>query len=426
MSSLNQPWICCQLGSREHYAIPRVLHQEGVLSLLLTDFWSRRPALLRASRVTGLRKLAERRHNDLPDASVHDIGFSRLWFDVKARRLGWGSWETTMRRNEWFQEELLRWLQRNPARWRHQRPGVFFAYSYAARHLLRYFRDLGWTTVLGQIDPGIEEENLVAEEVEKHPELSTQWKRAPRGYWQAWQEEINLSDWVVVNSDWSREALVKLGVSGSKIRTVPLAFESRSEQRPPKAYPAAFHRDRPLRVLFLGQINLRKGIRILFEAAEALWDEPIEYWMVGPTDITIPERYRNTRRFRWTGAVSRSEANRYYEEADVFVLPTLSDGFALTQLEAQARGLPLIASRCCGRVVDPEKNGLLLDPLSGDRLAELLRMVMKEPGKLAAFSRNSQIAASFSLDELKRNLLHLGHERPPPTLLPPERCVNPV
>ena len=40
-------------------------------------------------------------------------------------------------------------------------------------------------------------------------------------------------------------------------------------------------------------------------------------------------------------------------EADVFVLPTLSDGFALTQLEAMAHDLPVIATLACGEVVEP-------------------------------------------------------------------------
>ena len=32
-------WICCQLGAREHYSIPRALHQRGSLARLITDAW---------------------------------------------------------------------------------------------------------------------------------------------------------------------------------------------------------------------------------------------------------------------------------------------------------------------------------------------------------------------------------------------------
>ena len=40
-----------------------------------------------------------------------------------------------------------------------------------------------------------------------------------------------------------------------------------------------------MRVLFLGLINLRKGVARLLEAARLLHNEPVEFWMVGPVEI---------------------------------------------------------------------------------------------------------------------------------------------
>ena len=61
--------------------------------------------------------------------------------------------------------------------------------------------------------------------------------------------------------------------------------------------------------------------------------------------------------------------SKFYKEADVFILPTLSDGFGLTQLEAQSWKLPVIASRHCGEVVRDGENGVVLEEVSaaGDR-----------------------------------------------------------
>ena len=63
--------------------------------------------------------------------------------------------------------------------------------------------------------------------------------------------------------------------------------------------------------------------------------------------------------------VTRKQAAEFYRDADVFILPTLSDGFAITQLEAQAHGLPVIASKNCGKVVENGVNGIILDEPSG-------------------------------------------------------------
>ena len=73
----------------------------------------------------------------------------------------------------------------------------------------------------------------------------------------------------------------------------------------------------------------------------------------------IPERFRDASGVHWHGPRGETAA-RFYREADVFLFPTLSDGFGLTQLEAQAWRLPVIASRFCGDVVQDGVNGLLL------------------------------------------------------------------
>lgn len=415
MASLSRQWICAQLGSREHYAIPRVLHAERRLSLLLTDFWCRHPSLLGSLGVTGLKKLAERRLDELKDARVEDVGFGRLLFDLQTRRGGRTSWETTISRNKWFQERLLQRLRgKYLQELKRQPPGIFFCYSYAALELLRFFKELGWTTILGQIDPGIQEEHLVAAEKESHPELETSWQRAPREYWELWEEELKLADIIAVNSAWSRQALVATGVDKSRIHILPLAYQSDTSGAGRKTYPSSFSGQRPLRVLFLGQINLRKGIRVILDAAAALRDIPVEFWMVGPSEVTVPAEFRQSKRFRWTGAVSRSEADRFYEEADLFLLPTLSDGFALTQLEAQAKRLPLIASPYCGEVVRDGHNGILLDPLNGETLAASLKKLAANPSLLDRYSRASRVPDEFSLERLSGNLLELAEAAPGP------------
>src|SRR4029453_7855815 len=94
-----------------------------------------------------------------------------------------------------------------------------------------------------------------------------------------------------------------------------------------REYPPQFTPGRPLRVLFLGQISLRKGIARLLKVARSLQSEPLEFLMVGPIQITIPEDLRSARKIRWFGRVARHKVRSHYEQADVFILPTLSDGF---------------------------------------------------------------------------------------------------
>jgi len=400
MPRTNHPWVCCQLGSREHYAIPRVLHKQGRLKLLLTDFWAREPTALNAFVPAALARVAERRHPGLAGARILQWGTGRIAFDMRTRQLS--SWEQTLRRNERFQQVLLRRLRPHRKALAAE-PGTFFAYSYAARELLRFFSELGWRTVLGQIDPGPREEEIVAAEVRANPPRDTRWTPAPPLYWEHWREEIALAHRVIVNSPWSREALVEKGVNAQKIDVVPLAYEAPAEPAGEKSLPEAFTAERPLRVLYLGQINIRKGAHRLMEAMRCLAGKPVELHLVGPADITLPES-SELPRVKVHGPVSRQQAVRHYREADVFILPTLSDGFALTQLEAQAHRLPLITSARCGAVVRPGENGLLAEPPTRDNLIEALESCLAEPARLAEWSRASGIDGQFSLAALSRTL----------------------
>ena len=173
-------------------------------------------------------------------------------------------------------------------------------------------------------------------------------------------------------------------------------------------YPARFTSERPLRVLFLGLINLRKGVARLLEAARILRDEPVEFWMVGPVEIANASTIAEAGRVKWFGPVTRNQAAEFYRNADVFILPTLSDGFAITQLEAQAHGLPVIASKNCGKVVENGVNGIILDEPSAACIAHAVRDCIASPDRLEKLASASGVRDEFTIDGLAQQLQELG------------------
>lgn len=386
---MNQDWVCCQIGAREHYAVPRALQHRGLLRELITDLWIRPGSVLRSLR----SGLAGRFHPSLSSARVTAPNASALTFAVRSSLTGETGWTLINKRNDWFQRSVVAQLRQ-----RNNRIDSVFAYSYAAKDIFELARARGWRTVLGQIDPGPAEERIVA-----GLDAKNGWQPAPPEYWQQWRSECELADQIVVNSNWSREALLSEGVSAEKIRIVPLAFEASEESHSfTRTYPETFTPERPLRVLFLGQINLRKGATQLFDAVRLLRNEPIDFWFVGPLQVEIPSELKD--RIKCFGIAPRSDVDRYYRDADVFILPTLSDGFGLTQLEAQSWKLPLIASRNCGDVVTHDFNGLLLQEVSGDAIAGALQRLLRSPALLQTMSENSRVDERFSLNSLAASL----------------------
>jgi glycosyltransferase involved in cell wall biosynthesis len=284
---------------------------------------------------------------------------------------------------------------------------TLFAYSYAAHDLLRFARTRAWRTVLGQIDGGPHEERIVAELNGRGPGQDRRWEPAPAGYWQAWREECALADRIVVNSPWARHALEEEGIPTDAIRMLPLAYEASAATAGSRRYPSRFAPERPLRVLFLGQINLRKGAGPLLEATWLLRDEPVEFWFVGPRQILVPADLEHCHNIRWFGPQRRNETAKFYREADVFILPTFSDGFGLTQLEAQSWKLPLIVSDFCGKVVQDGRNGMVLQSVTPEAIAGALRLCLQKPERLSDLAAGAIAPCEFGLSKLSDGLLAL-------------------
>ncbi|HEY8224369.1 MAG TPA: glycosyltransferase family 4 protein [Pyrinomonadaceae bacterium] len=392
--------MCCQIGAREHYAVPRALERLGSLKELFTDFWAR-PGDWRGLKSNG------RFHSGLAKSAVTASNLGAIRFELTAKTRGYSGWELIQARNDWFQNFVLAGLNKNQRNGNGQ-PVTLFAYSYAADQIFNFARRRGWTTVLGQIDLGPADEAVVGRLNSQANDAVRPWKPAPAGYWRRWQLECDLADHIVVNSDWSRDGLIAHGAAAQKIKVVPLAFEPSDESATfIRQYPQEFTAIRPLRVLFLGQICLRKGVDALFEAIKLLRGEPIEFWFVGSVQVDIPVELRSGSRIRWIGPVPRSHVGDYYRKADVFIFPTLSDGFGLTQLEAQSWKLPVIASRYCGPVVRHDLNGLVLQEVSARTIADALVGLLHNPDKLQQMSRASYVSDRFSLASLGNSLVNL-------------------
>jgi glycosyltransferase involved in cell wall biosynthesis len=402
-NQLMHTWICCQLGAREHYAVPRALLVNGLLGEFFTDLWIRPGTLLH----TWKKSLTGRFHPGLAGAHVKAPNAAALTFEFKASLARENGWKLISRRNRWFQQHAVTELSRTSTNGNH----TVFAYSYAAEEIFKFAKARGWRTVLGQIDPGPAEERIVTDLDKTTAIKHKHWEPAPAEYWKAWRNECALADQIVVNSDWSRDALLGEGIAAKKIRVIPVAYESSTDAGSlHRLYPRAFSSERPLRVLFLGQINLRKGVGHLLDAIELLAGENVEFWFVGPTQIDVPQSLKLHPQVRWFGVAPRVEVASYYRDADVFIFPTLSDGFGLTQLEAQSWKLPVIASRYCGDVVHDGFNGVILEEVSGRVIADALLGLLRSPEPLSAMSVRSGVDERFSLKMLGASLKGINAE----------------
>lgn len=396
-------WCVFQIGAREHYAVPRALSAVGERYLLFTDYWAKNSSSFRLPE-----SLAQRTHPDIPDdrAFGHNRGLLRL--EAMSRLQRTAAWEQIEARNAWFQRSARQTFLRQLKKF--DRPPVVFAYSYAALDILKAAKAEGCVTVLGQIDPGPFEFELVMSLYERAGRVLAEQPSAQ--YWDAWREECAVADRIVVNSEWSKSGLQKAGVEESKLAVIPLAYEpepgfdsrARRSETPPNTFSAA----RPLQVLFLGQLVVRKGILELAEAIRMMRGLPVYWTFVGGGEQWALDTLQSLPQTRVFGSVTRAETAHFYKEADLFILPTHSDGFALTQLEALSHGLPVVTSRYCGDVVENGLTGSVIPTVTPESIRKAIEAYLKNPEKLTKTQQATLNLERFSLESMGVLLMELA------------------
>lgn len=360
-------WTVSQIGARQHYGVARGFHHQGDLRAFYTDSWCRWGSSLLKFGPKQVRAFAGRYHSDLISEQVFAYTFRTQW--DRLFRAGRGrTTDETYSEYLRFGQTFGRWVTRDLAR-KKLVPGkdAFFGFNTGSLETLEMLGASGVFTIVDQIDPGRLEEELVYQESQRWPGWQKAAGRIPEAYFERLAAEWAAATLVVVNSEWSKAALMMQGVPAAKILIVPVAMEI------PDARPRRRTRKTgPLTVLWLGTVNLRKGIPYFMGAARLLQGTDIRFVVAGPIEISREAVASAPPNLTFHGRITRDQTDGYYDAADIFVLPTISDGFAITQVEAMAHALPVISTRHCGEVVTDGIDGLVVPACDERALAEAI------------------------------------------------------
>jgi len=222
-----------------------------------------------------------------------------------------------------------------------------YAYNGAALEIFERARRKGMRCILDQTAaPWRFNSMLLEEELRKW----SGWEEEPAdidrdGHMIAREEaEWTLADRIICGSGFVVDAMRTVGGPVHKCAVVPypvpegvLKTSQRETARP-----------RPLRVLFVGTLQLRKGIQYVWEAAGQQKDTGYEVRAIGPSNLTPSAERLVQQRMDWQHNVSRSDVWKHYYWADVLLLPTLSEGSANVCWEALACGTRVATTQAAG------------------------------------------------------------------------------
>jgi glycosyltransferase involved in cell wall biosynthesis len=395
-------WIVAQIGARQHYALPLSFYRLGHLRLFCTEAWCRWGQRLVRAGPGIMRAFANRYHPELPPSKV--LSFTSSQAALYLRHFPGRSASVSavhryyLKQGVWFGTRVARHLSALTLV-----PGedYFFTFNTGALEPLRAMRERGVFTVLDQIDAGREHERLVSLERERWPGWEDAVDPIPEEYWSRISEEWEAADIIMVNSEWSKSLLICQGVPEQKLITVPLAYHAPRDLCIEKAVGSQ------LTVLWLGNVILSKGIQYLVEAAKML--PLVRFVVAGPIGIREGKVRSAPANMAFLGRIQRHKTDRLFQEAHLFVLPTISDGFAITQLEAMAHGLPVITTPNCGRVVTDKVDGLVVPARDSEALAAAIARLDANRNELLKMSRAAaEKADTFKLprnaEEIEENV----------------------
>jgi glycosyltransferase involved in cell wall biosynthesis len=185
---------------------------------------------------------------------------------------------------------------------------------------------------------------------------------------------------IIVTSRQTADGLRSYGVGAGRVLVVEPGFD-----RAPLAQGSPEH-NREL--LCVATLTPRKGHEILLDALAAISELPWRLTCVGSvtrhpeTAERLRKRLRAsgwTDRVALTGEVEPEAVAAFYDRADVFVFPTLYEGYGMAVAEALARGLPVVGT-ACGAIPDlvGERAGIIVPPGDLHALAAALRRILSD------------------------------------------------
>ena len=218
--------------------------------------------------------------------------------------------------------------------------------------------------------------------------------------WQVEREEreYNACDIITVLSSFALTSFVSQGIPRSKIWLIPPPIPTKQFVAAPQTIEQRCHRvlsGAPLRTLFVGTLSYQKGLLDLATIVTTLDQSVSQCRLVGhvaPEAVPLLESLRNCAEL--IPQQPQSKLREIYDWADIFIFPTIQDGYALVLAEAHTNGLPILATTSSGApdIVKDGVNGWLFKPKDPNAFVDRILWCHRNRSTFATMVR--QIASS--------------------------------
>ena len=192
------------------------------------------------------------------------------------------------------------------------------------------------------------------------------------------EREYAAADRILILSEFARQSFIDQGTAPDKLVLSNLGVDTELFKPPSTLIDVRRQRilaGNPLRVLTVGSLSPRKGALDLFSVANNLRDS-MRFRFVGDYDsVSTAHAARLAPNLELMRRVPEMRLPEIYSWADIFLFPTIEDGFAAVLSQAAAAGLPIICTKNCGGpdLLRAGASGWAVEKRAPDQIIELLR-----------------------------------------------------
>jgi glycosyltransferase involved in cell wall biosynthesis len=260
--------------------------------------------------------------------------------------------------------------------------GLFLGFAGSCLRSLSRANELGYTTAVERASSHIRtQRDILREEYDRydaglHPISDAHVKQEEREYDEA--------DYIVTPSQFAYESFLDHGFDESRVFCVPFGTDI------PETTISRDRDDDQFRFLFVGTVDLRKGVQYLLDAWERLELPNAELVIVGrateAAQRIVADNHSDSVRF-----VGWSENPReWYRRASVFVFPTLEEGSARVVYEAMTHGLPIVTTFNSGWVGEDGVHGIEVPIRDPTALADAMRTLFESQDRRQEMGERGQ------------------------------------
>lgn len=219
---------------------------------------------------------------------------------------------------------------------------------------------------------------------------------------------------VVTVSNWTKQIAIRYyGVDADKIEVVHNGIAPRPESALPHCVPPVGSKI----VTFLGRVTYQKGPMYFVEAARKVHEKfPDVHFVVAGAGDMLPEiieriaQLRLSKNFHFTGFLKGVDVDRIWTMSSVYVMPSVSEPFGISPLEAIQAGVPVILSKQSG-VSEVMPHAIKVDFWNGDALAEAICSVLRFKSLANVLRRNgAEEIKTITWENAAKKLIHLYHD----------------